>query len=248
MLLPIGEQYIRRIGVGLGSSSTIVNFETVQGKYGGISTGGPSTEGCLVINYGVIEGEGDGGTSAGIFCGAHETSVVNFGVIDGSNSGVGIKWAHIVRNSGTIVGEVQLDSRNDLYFGVLGDVGNVRGLQGNDGLIGGVHRESLLGNTGADVLAGLYSSDLLGGGRGNDTLIGGQGSDAFFFRAHCGSDIILDFEDDRDTIVLDSRLLASGVSTTVQSGDLTLHFGTGDDIVIQGVGTALAILDDILVA
>ena len=87
-----------------------------------------------------------------------------------------------VRNHGLIVGDVNLDSGNDIYDGRGGEVtGAVLGLVGNDKLQGGSLSDLLSGGDGQDQLRGGAGDDMLVGGRGRDLLVGGAGADIFQF-------------------------------------------------------------------
>ncbi|THD82136.1 calcium-binding protein [Aliigemmobacter aestuarii] len=96
---------------------------------------------------------------------------------------------------------------------LLGQTGADRmiGGAGNDVLKGGIGRDRLEGRLGADLLEGMSGSDtLLGGsandrlngGGGNDTMTGGAGADRFIYKVNSGSDVITDFEDGVDRIVI----------------------------------------------
>lgn len=63
-------------------------------------------------------------------------------------------------------------------------------------------RDTLYGLRGRDDIDGKGGSDKIDGGRGSDTLNGGRGADKFVFRANSGNDVIEDFQDGRDRIIL----------------------------------------------
>jgi Ca2+-binding RTX toxin-like protein len=65
----------------------------------------------------------------------------------------------------------------------------------------------LFGGAGDDVLLGGGGKDRLFGRAGDDLLSVGVGSDSFEFFSGYGRDTITDFQDDRDTIVLDGASL-----------------------------------------
>ncbi len=89
---------------------------------------------------------------------------------------------------------------------------NFRGaLQGGDKLMGG---------NGDDVLIGSLGDDMLDGGDGDDTLTGMRGLDTFVISKDAGSDLILDYKDNRDKI---------GLAGGLTFGDLMIEQGTSDD-------------------
>ncbi len=89
---------------------------------------------------------------------------------------------------------------------IQGDGGadRLRGGEGADRLLGNFGIDKLWGDKGNDVLLGGAQGDLLQGGLGNDTLNGGDGNDRFVFNS--GHDAVTDFQDDEDTLVLNSSL------------------------------------------
>lgn len=124
---------------------------------------------------------------------------------------------------------------------------------GKDKLFGGKGNDVLGGGAGNDVLAGSGGRDWLNGGGGDDTLTGGAGRDVFVFLAGGGADRITDFQDDVDTLRLDSGLgiasAADALSHAVDDGtDIVFSFGT-DMLVLAGAGGGGTgfLLDDILV-
>jgi len=97
---------------------------------------------------------------------------------------------------------------------IRGDNGNdvLNGNGKDDLLIGGLGNDILRGGRGADVLDGGNGDDTLMGGIGRDRLVGGTGADTFVFKVGWAVDRISDFEDDVDTIRLDSSLWGGGLT------------------------------------
>jgi Ca2+-binding RTX toxin-like protein len=120
---------------------------------------------------------------------------------------------------------------NDLINGLTQDTGNnfVFGGEGNDILLGGSGVDVINGNNNDDRIFGGQDEDILNGNNDNDTIFGGQqrdvinggngdnflsgdlgedtltgggGSDRFLLRNVSGPDIITDFEDGVDSLVL----------------------------------------------
>lgn len=128
----------------------------------------------------------------------------------------------------------------------------LNGNGGNDELFGDGGRDILNGGGGSDTLHGGSGNDRLSGGKGRDWLEGGAGKDRFEFSKGDSIDTILDFEDNIDTIVLDTDLWAGDfrkaqlLSEFAVNGvdSVTLDFGR-DKLVIQGLTDSQALIDDI---
>ncbi|MEG4089791.1 SBBP repeat-containing protein [Microcoleus sp. Pol12B4] len=108
---------------------------------------------------------------------------------------------------------------NTLYGGKGNDtllVGN-----GENVLFGDGASDSLIGGEGNDTLYGGQGNDTLFGSLGNDCLIGGLGSDRVLLGLDAGTDTILDFEDDKDLLILASGITFSQLAIT-QSNSATL--------------------------
>jgi Ca2+-binding RTX toxin-like protein len=80
---------------------------------------------------------------------------------------------------------------NGVRFGPYTPKGRivVRGLDGDDTLVGGTSNALLIGGNGNDVLTGNKGADILVGGAGNDSLRGGGGNDVLLGGA--GKDTLL---------------------------------------------------------
>lgn len=106
---------------------------------------------------------------------------------------------------------------------ICGGIGNdlVFGNQGADWIYGETGNDTLYGGQGDDTLIGGDGNDLLSGGLGNDTLTGGNGSDIFVLAVGKGSDVITDFQDGIDFLLLSDDLTFQQLSI-VQSGNNTL--------------------------
>lgn len=128
------------------------------------------------------------------------------------------------------------------------------GSNGSDKLFGGSDDDFLFGLGGNDFLYGDSGNDLIRGNKGNDKLFGGSGADQFEFGVDSGFDIVRDFEDDVDTILLHSALWNSEELTTqevvdtfgrVNSGHAVLVFDGGERVKILGVDDLSLLVDDI---
>ena len=126
----------------------------------------------------------------------------------------------------------------------------IQGKGGNDTLVGRGGSDSLFGGAGRDSLTGNAGGDLLDGGAGRDLMRGGGGNDSFVFSA--GRDRIRDFQDDRDTLVLDDALWRGDltkrqiVNRFVEEGDGFLFVEIGRAVLrIDGMEDANALRNDI---
>ena len=132
----------------------------------------------------------------------------------------------------------------DKAYGSWGDDSLVGG-DGNDSLYGGAGNDRVFGSEGHDSLDGWSGDDYLNGGIGDDVLSGGAGSDTFVFTSGDGTDTITDFDITEDTLIVmgqtidlagDPNDLPTGFTLTDIGDDLTLTYGGGDEIVLNGLG------------
>jgi len=144
------------------------------------------------LNGGAGDDTLNGGAGNDFFVGITGTDVISGGDGNDTNSfqGVpaGVTATLAADGSGTATyGSVSetftgienlTGSSNDDVLTVQGTVDSViRGLEGNDLLIGGDGNDTLFGNEGDDVLRGTFGSDVIEGGEGDDSLNGGAGDD-----------------------------------------------------------------------
>jgi len=137
---------------------------------------------------------------------------------------------------------------NDILLGNA-QANLIRGGAGADRLFGRQGNDRLEGDAGADFLDGGMGNDVLIGGTGNDRLLGGPGNDVFVFRTGFDQDVIMDFQDNIDTI----RLLDLGVSNFAQARAFAMQngtsvvfdFGDGDILTVRNT-TINALSDDLL--
>ena len=114
------------------------------------------------------------------------------------------------------------DARNNTATGgpgedtVIGNGGNdtLRGNRGNDSITGGNGDDFLYGGRDNDYFEGGEGNDLISGELGNDFLIGGAGSDRFVLEPGGGADVIVDFQDSEDLIVLSRGLTFPQIRVT----------------------------------
>ncbi|MBE0413666.1 M10 family metallopeptidase C-terminal domain-containing protein [Yoonia sp.] len=139
---------------------------------------------------------------------------------------------------------------NDILIGRAGNDLLIGGA-GPDLLIGGDGNDDLDGGDGHDILYGGAGSDVLRGGAGNDILWGGDDDDTFIFDS--GIDIIADFEQGIDQIILDAGLWTGLTSTadllaiygSYDGARATIDFDDGNILHIDGVSDYALLADSI---
>lgn len=127
---------------------------------------------------------------------------------------------------------------------------------GDDKLIGNSGRDTLIGGRGDDVLRGGNGRDNLDGGRGDDLIIGGHGADIltggdgadqFIFKAnHRGKDVITDFADGEDLIVMRGLAGMNDLHMRQIGDDVVIGWGASDKIIVEDIEIANLTADDFL--
>ncbi len=128
----------------------------------------------------------------------------------------------------------------------------LKGAAKNDKLFGGNGGDKLFGGNGSDKLFGGFGKDEVNGGKGNDKLKGNGGNDNFVYKNNFDKDKILDFQNNKDTILLNDNLWTGTKSVnkvlnqfgTQDGSDFVLNFGGGDILTIKNT-TKNQLLDDI---
>ncbi len=158
---------------------------------------------------------------------------------------------------------------NDTLAGAEGN-DQLRGEVGNDTLWGGLGNDTMLGGIGADLvdggagndwlrgelgndrLVGGDGNDTLHGGYGNDVLAGGAGADMFIFQDGHGADTINGYQRGIDRLLIDDALLDADPAAFIRdhmrktANGVTIDFGAGDRIVVNGQNLTVAgVADDI---
>lgn len=151
---------------------------------------------------------------------------------------------------------------NEIILSGSGDDGAHGGV-GNDQMAGGSGLDRLRGDRGDDLLLGGNQDDRLSGGAGRDWLVGGSGSDwlsggadADRFDFDGGQDVIVDFANNRDLIVIDRRLIPDDVQywedfvtlAQVSEGSVVIDFDHGNVLTIRGLTDIDALQNDLGVA
>jgi uncharacterized delta-60 repeat protein len=126
------------------------------------------------------------------------------------------------------------DRGNDLLDGnVANDI--VNGGEGNDTLDGGEGDDQLFGDAGDDVLFGAG---------GNDTLTGGEGQDQFILTPGSGSNLITDFTDGEDVIVLEDGLTFEQLMIETSENATIVKLNEEILATLNGVESGLITADD----
>jgi Ca2+-binding RTX toxin-like protein len=229
-----GSIYTTSFGAAIkltADSATIVNRGNIVDSHG--LNFAAAKDGVTVRNYGTIEGN------------------ILFG--DGND--------HYYNHGGSITGTVRGGAGNDAYYmdtktnvkveedfnngydevhtalnWKLGDNFDALYLTGDKDRNGTGNAENnyLGGNRGNNRLFGLDGADAFFGGRGTDHLTGGAGADGFYFREHAGKEIVTDFQDGKDGLVLI-------ISEAITGKDFVKTHGhnDGDDLAISYHGTTM---------
>lgn len=165
-------------------------------------------------------------------------------VIEGFNEGIDTVRAQInyilpqnvenleLRGSATIGTGNYLDN----VITATDNASELRGLDGNDTLVGGAGADTIDGGFGNDTIRGGGGADDIVGGRGGDHISGEDGND--FIRGHGGDDIILGGagsdnlygDQDPESQYFGNDRLEGG------AGDDALSGGAGDDVLLGGDG------------
>jgi Ca2+-binding RTX toxin-like protein len=249
-----------------GNDTILRNLGTVAAE-GTNALAAVGQSGMLVINGGQVTT-----TGTGIFIEHTDpsrpgTSVRNSGSVEAGIVAVdyvGLNTGITLRNSGTILGSVDMGAGNDRVLGAGRFVGAILLGDGNDrfdatgavtgaGVQGGAGNDTLTGGAGADRLDGGVGNDRIDGGAGNDliiastgrdTLTGGAGADVFVFARAVDAgngasrDTITDFtpgEDRIDVLGFMAGAVWRGTST---------YTATGPEIRYQsGVGVLSGVVD-----
>lgn len=121
---------------------------------------------------------------------------------------------------------------------------------GNDTLMGLGGDDTLDGGAGNDLLLGGEGNDILSGGSGNNTLTGGGGVDEFRIVDAVSLDTIADFQLGIDKLHLTESswgggLAAAEVVTRFGTVGVSLDFGTGQILVLEGLESLTGLANDI---
>lgn len=141
---------------------------------------------------------------------------------------------------------------SDKLVGARGD-DTLKGNSGADLLKGGSGNDKFVGGSGDDRLKGGSGDDVLKGGSGDDTLWGGRGADRFVFNG--GTDVIRDFKDDADSIVV-TRAMINGTGSTVDdllsmadivNGNAVFDLAGSHQLTVHGIDDLEDLRNDLII-
>lgn len=251
---------IAQFQIELTNTNTIWVTSTGASAWG-VSMG--NGDGSWVINSGMISGRAIGpvGVGVGVSMGSAYTDALlqNSGTIQGSHASVtgggeATGGRHIIRNSGTLNGEVLLGaSRADIL-----NTGTINGdvfLGGSDDLFagaGGTLNGAIFGEGGDDAITTGLDDDWLDGGEGNDRLDGGGGDNVM--RGANGEDVFISgagadqIDGGADFDVVDFSSLNAGVTVDLRLGEAQAAGAGGTDALVSIEGVRGTNFADTLVA
>lgn len=250
-------------GDGHDEISGGIGFDTINGQEGNDTIWG--NDGFDVIGGGDGDDVISGNNGSDSLYGDNGNDTLSGGLADdflGGGNGNDV----LSGNAGPDV--LRGNAGNDLLSGnagsdlLEGGLNNDRlnGGLGHDTLMGGDGHDRLNGNNGFDWLEGESGNDTLAGNTGNDTLdggtdddllLGGKGADTFIFSS--GQDVIGDFQNEIDTLVLD-RALVGGTDVTVQDlaqyatvteSGMVLDFENGNSLTLDGISSINVLTNDL---
>jgi Ca2+-binding RTX toxin-like protein len=229
---------------------------------------GPAPNGGFSVTGGyVYHGQSLGAQGLYVYADFVTNQMWSFRMVEGKAVDVTNRTEQLVASGGAVdqIASFAEDGLGNVYvIGLDGEIfklspgagagdgaDTINGGAGDDRIYGGAGRDRLLGGDGNDSLSGGSQNDFLDGGKGNDRLRGDSGADTFLFALGSGRDLVVDFQDNVDTIRI-SRSLGVATATealahAVQSGaNVVFTFGNGDVLVVAGV-TKAQLADDILI-
>lgn len=113
----------------------------------------------------------------------------------------------------TLIGDLEGEGNDKLFAG-----------KGNDEVLGNGGDDILFGEEGNDNLFGGAGNDYLRGGDGNDNLFGGEGTDIFAVFPGSGTDVVFDFEADKDLIGLGGGITFGQLTLTQEGRNTVISF------------------------
>ena len=174
------------------------------------------------------------------WAGGDSVSISNYFSWDGRGRVETILFADGTKWQVADAAQRQLGSHEDDNFYGVPDVANaMRGLAGDDTLLGGGEADLRDGGAGNDSLGGGAGNDTLTGGTGNDKLDGGSGDDTYLFNQGDGADTISDYKSSNDTdgdadvLKLGAGLSAAAAVVGRLGDSLNLSWAGGDSVSIS---------------
>ncbi|WP_062212860.1 calcium-binding protein [Aureimonas sp. AU12] len=180
------------------------------------------------------------------------TNLANITLVRGTDGADTIIGHNVVNTANSTVRGITIDGKggDDKITGseqadnLTGGDGadTLQGRDGNDYLTGGNGNDVVIGGNGVDQLLGGAGQDILAGQAGNDQLTGGTEADQFYFNLNGGQDIIVDFQDGIDKIVLGADVKNISLFSSNGSAALDLFDATSSTphtyVLLQGVSAS----------
>ena len=140
------------------------------------------------------------------------------------------------------------------YISGGGDNDWLYGGGSRDFMYGGQNNDRIAGEDGSDRLYGQSGDDYLIGGADTDWLYGGTGEDRFLFGENFDKDLVRDFENNVDTILINDNLWSGTKSAqdvideyAIRDGaDVVFDFGNGDILIVENTNFS-ALSNDIAI-
>ncbi|MEH6593278.1 MAG: calcium-binding protein, partial [Halioglobus sp.] len=199
--------------------------------------------GAPFIAIGIAVGAVGAGLSIWASQPSNSTLIEKDAIISGLASlGVGLA-RHVETVDEVLMGEgfefVGNDSREEVVGGDIDNNIETRG--GEDFLFGGGGDDVLLAGSGSDFLYGQDGNDRLTGGPDTDYLEGGLGADVFYWNTGDGDDVIGDFDDAGDRIIVNGTDLAALQFERVSAGSPFYADQSNPDITLRYEGDVLEV-------
>lgn len=231
------------IGGGQGAD-TIEEFEWVNASNYNDRISGDAGANLLNGNNGNDTLNGAGGNDT-LLGGAGNDVLNGGGGNDVLNGGLGVDMvtyataaSGITLNLGVAVAQIVGGGQGSDR---LLSIEQVTGSRFNDRITGDNAANTLIAGNGNDTIAGGGGNDVLWGQSGNDRLIGGLGADSFAFDLNAGADVIADWQNGMDRIMIRGGSYQGHVydsfddlSIRAQGGNTVVHFGA-TTITLAGV-------------
>lgn len=209
----------------LGFGSTVFNQGTIQGRYGINIVATGVGEGTSITNTGSIIAQ-----NTALLLDGTKNVIVNMGLIKGSTAIYGQNISiEVVTNSGTIIGNVLLNSGADSYDGRGGTViGTIFGGYGADRFIAGASQETFDGEQDTDTLD--FSKSATGVRLALDSSFANTGTAA--------GDTYTNIENAFGSIVGNDSLRGTELANLFRGfgGADRLDGAAGNDILVGGLG------------
>ena len=144
----------------------------------------------------------------------------------------------VIKSGYTVAGNSPVVNLETGIVTLLGSYGSTNHVSNIEAVEGSVQADTIIGNSADNVLRGMDGDDKLYGRAGNDTLTGGQGADKFYFASGDGADVITDFQQGTDQVVLREAPLSITSGSHLGSPALDIALASGDHLYVLGADLA----------